>query len=209
MGFDQISNLWTAVFPLAVLLYYFFRKKYKTTTISSTLFWERSMRETKVSPYLKNLQRNALFYLQMAALLLLLFILLRPYLPKDTIAEGHTVFVVDTSASMAASDDELSLLEKNKVKMRAIAEERAGESISILSTGKEPALLLREETDQNLVLSAIDELELNYEHEHLGRSMDFVRSIVSQAGADIHVFTDYFGSIHIYGERKWHHLDSS
>ena len=29
------------------------------------------MRETKVSPYLKNLQRNALFYLQMAALLLI------------------------------------------------------------------------------------------------------------------------------------------
>ena len=117
------------------------------------------MRETKVSPYLKNLQRNALFYLQMAALLLLLFILLRPYLPKDTIADGHTVFVVDTSASMAANDGELSLLEKNKVKMRAIAEERAGESISIITTGKEPALLLREETDERLVLSAIDGLE--------------------------------------------------
>ena len=149
------------------------------------------MRETKVSPYLKNLQRNALFYLQMAALILLLFILLRPYLPKDTIAEGHTIFVVDTSASMAASDEEFTLLEKNKVTMRAIAEERAGESISILTTGKEPALLLREETDQNLVLSAIDDLELNYEHEYLGRSMEIVRSIASQVGADIHIFTDY------------------
>lgn len=191
MGFDQIGNLWTAVFPLAVLLYYFFRKKFVTTTISSTLFWEKSMRETKVSPYLKNLQRNALFYLQMAALLLLLFILLRPFLPKDTIADGHTVFIVDTSASMGAHDGELSLLERNKVKMRAIAEERAGEAISILYTGKEPTLLLREETDNGLVLSAIDGLDLNYEHEHLGRSLDFVRSIASQAGADVHIFTDY------------------
>ena len=32
---------------------------------------------------------------------------------------------------------------------------------------------------------------LNYEHEHLGRSLDFVRSIASQAGADVHIFTDY------------------
>ena len=55
------------------------------------------MRETKVSPYLKNLQRNALFYLQMAALLLLVFILLGPYLPKDEEVAEHTVFVVDTS----------------------------------------------------------------------------------------------------------------
>jgi hypothetical protein len=191
VGFDQIGNLWTAVFPLAVLLYYFFRKKYVTTTISSTLFWERSMRETKVSPYLKNLQRNALFYLQMAALLLLLFILLRPYLPEETIAEGHTVFVVDTSASMAANDGELSLFEKNKVKMREIAEERAGESISILTTGKEPVLLVREETDERLVLSAIDSLDLNYEHEHLERSLSFVRLIATQGGADVHIFTDY------------------
>jgi len=74
LGFDNLANVWTAIFPLAVLLYYFFRKRYKTMTISSTLFWEQSMKETKVSPYLKNLQRNALFYLQMAALLLLLFL---------------------------------------------------------------------------------------------------------------------------------------
>ena len=149
------------------------------------------MRETKVSPYLKNLQRNALFYLQMAALLLLLFILLQPFLPKDTIADSHTVFIVDTSASMAANDGNLSLLERNKVKMRTIAEERAGEAISILTTGKEPALLLREETDEDIVLSTIDGLELNYEHEHLSRSLDFVRSIAAQAGADVHIFTDH------------------
>nr|WP_255723327.1 BatA and WFA domain-containing protein [Sporosarcina sp. ACRSL] len=177
---------------MAVLLYYFFRKKYVTTTISSTLFWERSMRETKVSPYLKNLQRNALFYLQMAALLLLLFILLRPYLPKDTVADGHTIFVVDSSASMAAYDGELSLLEKSKGKMREIAKERAGESISIITTGKEPSLLLREESDERVIMASIDGLDLNYEHEHLGRSLDFVKSIASQAGADVHIFTDYF-----------------
>lgn len=149
------------------------------------------MRETKVSPYLKNLQRNALFYLQMAALLLLLFILLRPFLSKDTVADGHIVFIVDTSASMSANDGDLSLLEKSKGKMRAITEEHAGESISIITTGKEPVLLLREETDERLVLAAIDKLELNYEYEHLGRSLDFVRSIASQAGADVHIFTDY------------------
>ncbi|WP_432359660.1 vWA domain-containing protein [Sporosarcina sp. UB5] len=191
MGFDQLGNLWTAIFPFAVLLYYFFRKKYVTTTISSTLFWEQSMRETKVSPYLKNLQRNALLYLQLAALLLLLFILLRPFLPKDTVADSHTVFVVDLSASMGAIDSEMSLLEKSKAKMRAIADDRVGESISIITTGKEPALLLREEADEKLVLAAIDKLELNYEHEFIGRSLDFVRSIASETGADVHIFTDY------------------
>lgn len=149
------------------------------------------MRETKVSPYLKNLQRNALFYLQMAALLLLLFILLRPFLPKDTVADGHTVFVVDTSASTAAVDGDRSLLEKSKAKMRAIVEKRKGESFSIVTTGKEPYLLLREETDERNVLEAINGIGLTYAHEHLGRSLDFVRSIASQSGADVHIFTDF------------------
>src|SRR5690606_35595715 len=113
--------MWTAVFPMAVLLYYFFRKKYVTTTISSTLFWETSMRETKVSPYLKNLQRNALFYLQMAALLLLLFILLAPFIPKETVKDSHTVFIVDTSASMSVTDGGLTLLDRSKEKIIALA----------------------------------------------------------------------------------------
>nr|WP_285847138.1 VWA domain-containing protein [Sporosarcina luteola] len=123
--------------------------------------------------------------------MLLLFILLRPFLPKETVADGHTVFVVDASASMAAVDGDRSLLENSKVKMRAIAEERKGESFSIIITGKEPSLLLREETDQRHVLEVIDEIEVAYEYEQLGRSLEFVRSIAQQAEADVHIFTDY------------------
>jgi hypothetical protein len=64
MGFGQLVFLWTAIIPITVLLYYFFRKKYIEKKISSTMFWETVMKETKVSPYLQYLQRNALFYLQ-------------------------------------------------------------------------------------------------------------------------------------------------
>ncbi|HSO57839.1 MAG TPA: BatA domain-containing protein, partial [Paenisporosarcina sp.] len=83
MGFGQLAFLWTAIIPITVLLYYFFRKKYIEKLISSTMFWETVMKETKVSPYLQNLQRNALFYLQMLALILLMFALLHPYLKSQ------------------------------------------------------------------------------------------------------------------------------
>ena len=191
MGFDHLNGMWTAVFPLAVLLYYFFRKKYVSTTISSTLFWQTSMRETKVSPYLKNLQRNALFYLQMAALLLLVFILLGPYLPKDEEVAEHTVFIVDTSASMAAKDGDNSLFDQNKKKMMELAKDKTGQAISIITTGKEPALVIREERDEHSVLGAIDQLDLNYEQEQMQRSLDFVKSLASEGGVDVHIFTDF------------------
>ncbi|UZN00942.1 hypothetical protein OL548_10950 [Lysinibacillus sp. MHQ-1] len=41
------------------------------------------MQETRVSPYLKHLQKNALLYLQLLALLLLVLALMNPYVKKN------------------------------------------------------------------------------------------------------------------------------
>lgn len=190
MGFDKLINSWTAIFPLAVLLYYFFRKRYEAKTISSTLFWEESMREMKASPYLKNLQRNALFYLQMAALLLLVVVLLDPFVKKDGTAAGHTIFVVDTSATMLAESDGQTIWDRQKALMEELAVERKGQPISIITTGKEPSLLVREETDGEVIRSEIEKLEIAYEQEHMDRAIEFVKSFVLSEPADVHIFTD-------------------
>lgn len=190
MGLDNIVNSWTAIFPLVVLLYYFFRKKYEVTTISSTLFWQQSMRETKVSPYLKNLQRNALFYLQMAALFLLVFILLGPFLPKEQAIGGHTILIVDTSASMLAGKEQKTLFARQQAAMKELVASRSGEPITIVTTGKEPTIVVREQTDGEVLLAAIDKLAVSYEHEHMERALEFARSIASVEGADIHIYTD-------------------
>lgn len=189
MGFDKLVNGWTVVFPLAVLLYYFFRKRYETTTISSTLFWEQSMRETRVSPYLKNLQRNALFYLQMAALLLIVFILLGPYLTKEEAVGGHTILIVDTSATMLASNEGTSLFAQNQEAMKELVASRPGEPITIMTTGKEPIVVIREETDGEAIMTAIDKLTVTYEHEYMERAIEFAKSITT-TGAAIHIYTD-------------------
>nr|WP_316046631.1 BatA domain-containing protein [Planococcus glaciei] len=61
MGIENWGWIWTAIMPLAVILYYFFRKKYKDQPISSTLFWQETMKEIQASPYLKKLQHHLLF----------------------------------------------------------------------------------------------------------------------------------------------------
>nr|WP_255550943.1 BatA and WFA domain-containing protein [Sporosarcina sp. E16_8] len=175
---------------MAVLLYYFFRKRYETTTISSTLFWEQSMRETRVSPYLKNLQRNALFYLQMAALLLLVFILVGPYLTKEEAVGGHTILLVDTSATMLASNEGTSLFARNQEAMKKLVAGLPGEPITIMTTGKEPIIVIREETDGEAITTAIDKLAVTYEHEYMERAIEFAKSITATGGAAIHIYTD-------------------
>lgn len=190
MGFDKLIFGWTALFPIAVLLYYFFRKRFEAHTISSTLFWEQSMRETRVSPYLKKLQKNALFYLQMAALLLLLFILLGPFMNKEELSNSEMIIIVDTSASMLASKADQSIFDKHKVTMTELVNEHAGAAITIVTTGKEPAAIIREETDLGVITKAIENLEVTYEQRFMERAIEFTRSIAGDNEAHVHIFTD-------------------
>ncbi|MHA6258544.1 vWA domain-containing protein [Sporosarcina sp. CAU 1771] len=191
MGFNNLAFAWTALFPIAVLLYYFFRKKYETRSISSTLFWEQSMKETKVSPYLKELQRNALFYLQMAALLLFLIVLLAPFITKKEIASKQTIFVVDTSASMLVEKDGISLFEAHKESMKKLVSSSDSQQITIVTTGKEPETIIREEKNNDVVKSAIDNLGATYDHEHISRAIEFAKSIATGNGTEIQIFTDF------------------
>ena len=91
MGFMNFAFIGMIIFPIIVLLYYFFRKKYTKKTVSSTLFWEEIMQETKASPYLKKLQKNALLFLQLAALLLLVLALMNPYIASTKITGEQVI----------------------------------------------------------------------------------------------------------------------
>ncbi|MGE6487817.1 vWA domain-containing protein [Paenisporosarcina sp. NPDC076898] len=191
MGFGQLVFLWTAIIPITVLLYYFFRKKYIEKKISSTMFWETVMKETKVSPYLQYLQRNALFYLQMIALILLMFALLQPYLKSQAIAGEHIIWVVDTSATMLAEDNGEALFDTHKKEMMTLSEQLAGKPLTLITTGEEPTILLRDETNLSVIRSSIEGLEVQYEQENLPKMLDFTKSLMTAKETAIYLFTDH------------------
>ncbi|MET1014297.1 MAG: BatA and WFA domain-containing protein [Paenisporosarcina sp.] len=190
MGFGQLGFLWTFIIPIFVLLYYFFRKKYKEQPISSTLFWETVMKETKVSPYLQYLQRNALFYLQMLALILLVLSLIQPYMKTRALAGEQIIWMVDTSASMLAGSNNDSVFDQHKREMLALSEQLEGKPVTLLTMGEEPTILLREERDLSVIQSAIHKLEVEYEQEHLSKMLDFTQSLVKGEDTVVYLFTD-------------------
>lgn len=126
----------------------------------------------------------------MAALLLLVFSLLGPYLNKEEAVGGHTILIVDTSATMLASIEGTSLFERNQEAMKKLVASRPGEPITIMTTGKEPIVVIREETDGEAITTAIDKLAVTYEHEYMERAIEFAKSITATEGAAIHIYTD-------------------
>lgn len=190
MNFLQFANIWTLIFPVAVLLYYFFRKRYTPKTISSTLFWESFMNETKASPYFEKLQKNLLLLLQLLALLLFVFLLMKPYLPSSSSANEDIWLVIDTSASMETKSGDSTWFENQKTRMKAIVNSNEGATFTIVQTGETPAFVVQNETNRQQLTSAIDSIEVTYEAEQLKKTFDFVKAGLPKEGASVYVLTD-------------------
>lgn len=188
MGIENWGWIWTAIMPLAVILYYFFRKKYKDQPISSTLFWQETMKEIQASPYLKKLQHHLLFYLQLAALLLCVLGLLQPYFNSDTLEGNEFIFVVDTSATMLAGSP--SHFEQQKEKMAGLLQQTGGKPVTIVKTGQSPEVLVRDERDLEVLEQAIEQLQISYETAQMEQTLLFAETLVDNESTVIHVFTD-------------------
>lgn len=189
MGFSQIIFSWTAIFPVIVLLYYFFRKKYTDQPVSSTLFWSEIMQETRVSPYLKHLQKNALLYLQLLALLLLVLALINPYMKKSTIVGAQTIFIVDTSATMLAGK-ERSTFDAHKKEMQSLVEQLDGRPVTLITTGNSPQAVLQQETNVKTIEKTIQDLHVTYETAQINKALDVAQAFVGDSPTSIYVFTD-------------------
>ena len=188
MGASNWGMIWTAVMPLAVILYYFFRKKYKDQRVSSTLFWQERMKELQASPYLKKLQHHLLFYLQLAALLLCVLGLLGPFSESETLAGNDFIFVVDTSATMLAGSP--SHFEKHQQKMKDLAAQAGGKPVTVVTTGKSPEVVVRNEQDFKVIENAVDGLAVSYERAEMEQTILFADTLAVSDSTVIHIFTD-------------------
>lgn len=188
MGIANWMWIWTAILPLAVILYYFFRKKYQNRKVSSVLFWQEMMKEIQASPYLKKLQHHLLFYLQLAALILCVLGLIEPYIESETVQGNELIFVVDASATMLAGSP--SRFEQQKNEMVRLAKQTGGKPVTIIKTGQTPEVVVREERNEAVLLNAIDQLAVNYEEAGMDQTILFAETLVKDESTVIHLFTD-------------------
>lgn len=206
MGFSNLLYSWTAILPVIVLLYYFFRKIYKDQPISSTLFWDEVMQETKASPYLKHLQKNALLYLQLLALILFVFALMNPFVKTTELAGEQSIWIVDTSATMLAGKEDQSTFERHRKEMKELVSSLSGRPVTIITTGDEPKAIVRQETDTTVIQNAIDSLEVVYEEAQLPKAVDIAQAFIGDTTTSIYLFTDSVerGELPIKSEHvKW------
>ncbi|MGJ7910660.1 vWA domain-containing protein [Neobacillus sp. LXY-1] len=190
MSFASPYYFFLLVLIALVILLYFFRKQYMETTISAHFLWQQVMNEWEASPWLKKLQHNMLFWLQIIALTLLMFALVRPFWVQKGMVGDHVIWIVDTSASMSAEGEHGSIFEQSKEKMLKLSEQMNGQDLTLIQAGAKPKLLLNGETDESVIRKRIQALKVTYEHEDFTKAVKLADSLVSKDRTVIHVFSD-------------------
>ncbi len=105
-----------AAVPVGIVLLYFLKLRREPVDVPSTYLWSRTIEDLHVNSLLQRLRRSALLFLQLLAIALAAIALFRPGVHGETSGQGRTVFLLDTSASMQATDvdEDESRFEKAK-----------------------------------------------------------------------------------------------
>ena len=174
------------IFIALFILMYFFRKKYERLVVPSNFLWEEAMKEQTASPYLKKLQKNLLFFLQLFILLFLLILLVQPIWQQEKIIASEVVFVMDLSASMDREEHwqqtkELALDTLQKVDSA---------KITLVEAGATPKIVFYQETDKNVVEDYLQKVELHYGTEQKESTFALVKTLIDSNSAPIFIFSD-------------------
>lgn len=117
-----------------IIILYMLRLRRREMLVSSTLLWQKLLRDREANAPWQRLRRNLLLILQLLILAALVFALARPFIPVPSVVSGSVVVVLDASASMLSTDVEPSRF--------AVAQEEVGNWINDLGAGDQMTLIL-------------------------------------------------------------------
>ncbi|RBW67686.1 vWA domain-containing protein [Bacillus taeanensis] len=177
---------------VAVLIsFYFFKKQFDRQTISSIYLWNQTVKDFETNRWHNKLKTNFLLFLQLLFMIALVFALARPYVTSEGINSDHLVIIVDTSATMAAAEENGTRFELAKEAVEKIVNSLNNEQVvTVIEAGRIPELLTVKETDQGKIKRLLDELSMSYEEADIKESVKLAQSMLHSASGEIHLFSD-------------------
>ncbi len=104
MSLLQPAALWLLGLAVPLLALYFLKLRRQKVQVPSVLLWQEFIRSEQLASPFERFRRNLLLLLQLLLLALLALALARPYLSGHVSTKRSVVIVLDSSASMRATD---------------------------------------------------------------------------------------------------------
>lgn len=182
---------WLVLVPLVILLY-MLRARREPRVVSSTLLWERAARDLVARMPVRRFERNLLLLLQVMAISFLALALARPSISLPGLAGNGVVLVVDTSASMQATDVRPSRLAAAQQEARALlAGLSPRQPVALLAAGARPVLLVELTTDRAALGRALGSLRASDAGDSIAEALALAGSLRAHGrAAAVHLFSD-------------------
>ncbi|MBS1251215.1 MAG: hypothetical protein MAG451_00246 [Anaerolineales bacterium] len=186
-----------AAFALAALLpvviaMYILKLRREDHTVSSIYLWQRLVRDYEANAPWQRLRRNLLLLLQLLFLVALIVALARPFLPTQGAAGQSLILIVDTSASMAATDVQPSRLDAAKTRATTLITTTPDDArVTVMAAGRTPNVLVSSTRDRRQARDAVDSLHTENGGSDLPTALSLAGAIAArQSQAEIIILSD-------------------
>jgi hypothetical protein len=147
-----------AALSIPILLLYMLKLRRRDVLVSSTLLWQRLLRDREANAPWQRLRRNLLLLLQLLVLALLVVALARPFFPTPTVTTGSVVVLLDASASMQATDVAPSRFEAARQEAGGVIDGLGpDDAATLIAVGPQPAVLASNVEGRAALRRALDQ----------------------------------------------------
>src|SRR5213593_2257994 len=192
MPFNAPLALLGLLFVPAVVAMYLLRLRRTPTVVPSTLLWQRLSADVEANAPWQRLRRSLLFLLQLLLVVILALLAARPFIERPAGLARDIVLIVDTSASMSATDvapDRLAAARATA--LDALKDLPAGGKVSVIEAGRTARIVAAGTSDIGRVRQAIDSIRPTVGRGDLGDALALAQQLAVQSGdAEILVATD-------------------
>ncbi len=145
---------WAAILavPPAIVALYFLKLKREPLEVPSTYLWRKSIEDMHVNSIWQRLRQSLLLFLQLLLVLLAMLALLRPGWSGTTRLGDRSIFLVDNSASMAATDVEPTRLDDAKRRVLELIDQMESGAKAMIISFSDNAQVVQEFTDNRRLL---------------------------------------------------------
>lgn len=160
MSFLAPLALLLGLLALPILVLYMLRLRRREVAVSSTLLWQKLVRDREANAPWQRLRRNLLLLLQLLILAALVLALARPFLPTDSVITGNTIVLLDASASMQATDVAPTRFAAAQAIVRDLIDDLSGsDRMTLIHVGRTPTVLVSTSGDRGVLQRAAAEAQ--------------------------------------------------
>ena len=192
MPFTTPLALLGLLFIPAVIAMYLLKLRRDEAVVPSTLLWTRLVADVEANAPWQKLKRSLLLLLQLLLVVILALLAARPFFERPAGLARDIVVVVDTSASMGATDVAPDRLTAAKLAaIESLRDLPTGGKVSVIAAGRSARIVVNESTDLSRVRQAIEGIAVTQGTGDLGDALELASKLAARSGdAQVLVATD-------------------